>query len=166
MLIKFKFHISWLRRISFIYNPTASFFRHDLESNSKWGPYYSRNIEIFSILILSSVQSNLLVWIKNRKLVLHKTMALNNLFKKLNLSTFFFNLIPFHNLKVRSISCKCRIFKKTSQKIKRKTRPDIFLRKGVLKICSKFTGEHPCRSVISKKFQRMLNPDTVSFCFQ
>ena len=25
----------------------------------------------------------------------------------------------------------------------------MFLRKAVLKICSKFTGEHPCRSVIS-----------------
>ena len=25
---------------------------------------------------------------------------------------------------------------------------DVFLGKGVLKICSKFTGEHPCRSVI------------------
>ena len=25
----------------------------------------------------------------------------------------------------------------------------MFLRKGVLKICSKFTGEHPCRSAIS-----------------
>ena len=29
----------------------------------------------------------------------------------------------------------------------------MFLRKGVLKICSKFTGEHPCRSVISIKLQ-------------
>ena len=27
----------------------------------------------------------------------------------------------------------------------------MFLRKGVLKICSKFTREHPCRSVISVK---------------
>ena len=27
---------------------------------------------------------------------------------------------------------------------------EVFLRKAVLKICSKFTGEHPCRSVISK----------------
>ena len=27
----------------------------------------------------------------------------------------------------------------------------MFLGKGVLKICSKFTGEHPCRSVISIK---------------
>ena len=29
----------------------------------------------------------------------------------------------------------------------------MFLRKGVLKICSKFTGEHPCQSVISIKLQ-------------
>ena len=27
--------------------------------------------------------------------------------------------------------------------------PEVFLVKGVLKICSKFTGEHPCQSVIS-----------------
>ena len=27
----------------------------------------------------------------------------------------------------------------------------MFLEKGVLKTCSKFTGEHPCRSVISIK---------------
>ena len=25
-----------------------------------------------------------------------------------------------------------------------KHRPELFLRKGVLKICSKFKGEHPC----------------------
>ena len=31
--------------------------------------------------------------------------------------------------------------------------PEVFLEKGVLEICSKFTGEHPCRSVISKKLQ-------------
>ena len=27
--------------------------------------------------------------------------------------------------------------------------PEVFLQEGVLKICSKFTGEHSCRSVIS-----------------
>ena len=30
---------------------------------------------------------------------------------------------------------------------------EVFLGKGVLKICSKFTGEHPCRSEISVKLQ-------------
>ena len=29
----------------------------------------------------------------------------------------------------------------------------MFLGKGVLKICSKFTGEHPCQSVISTKLK-------------
>ena len=29
--------------------------------------------------------------------------------------------------------------------------PEVFQRKDVLKICSKFLGEHPCRSVISIK---------------
>ena len=28
---------------------------------------------------------------------------------------------------------------------------EVFLEKGALEICSKFTGEHPCRSVISIK---------------
>ena len=31
--------------------------------------------------------------------------------------------------------------------------PGVVLGKGVLKICSKFTGEHPCRNVISIKLQ-------------
>ena len=49
-----------------------------------------------------------------------------------------------------------KIFNCLSQKtllllIFRSSRPELFLRKGVLKICSKFTGEHPCRSVISMK---------------
>ena len=33
----------------------------------------------------------------------------------------------------------------------RSSPPEVFLGKGVLKICSKFTEEHPCRSAISKK---------------
>ena len=35
----------------------------------------------------------------------------------------------------------------------RSSRPEAFLRKGLLKICSKFTGEHPCRSAISINVQ-------------
>ena len=33
------------------------------------------------------------------------------------------------------------------------SRPEVFLRKDVLKICSKFTGGHSCQSVISTKLQ-------------
>ena len=35
----------------------------------------------------------------------------------------------------------------------RSSRPEAFLRKGLLKICSKFTGEHPCWSAISINVQ-------------
>ena len=36
------------------------------------------------------------------------------------------------------------------------TAVQVFLGKGVLKICSKFKGEHPCRSVISIKLHTTL----------
>ena len=36
----------------------------------------------------------------------------------------------------------------------RSSRSEVFLRKDVLKICSKFTEEHPCQSAISIKLQR------------
>ena len=35
----------------------------------------------------------------------------------------------------------------------RSSHSEVFLRKGVLKICSNFTGEHPCRNMISIKLQ-------------
>ena len=37
--------------------------------------------------------------------------------------------------------------------MKGSSHPEVFLGKDVRKICSKFTGEHPCRSVISIKLQ-------------
>ena len=33
----------------------------------------------------------------------------------------------------------------------RSSPPEVFLGKGILEICTKFTGEHPCRSAISVK---------------
>ena len=39
----------------------------------------------------------------------------------------------------------------------RSSLPEVLLGKGVLKICSKFTGEHPCRSVISIKLLSPVN---------
>ena len=35
----------------------------------------------------------------------------------------------------------------------RSSRPEVFLGEGVLKLCSKFTGEHPNLSLISIKLQ-------------
>ena len=36
----------------------------------------------------------------------------------------------------------------------RSSHSEVFLRKGALKICSTFTGEHPCRRAISMKLLR------------
>ena len=44
-------------------------------------------------------------------------------------------------------------FRKTSITRFRSSHPEVFLGKSVLKICSKFIGEHPCRSAISIKLQ-------------
>ena len=41
--------------------------------------------------------------------------------------------------------------KNTKTFMHQSSNPKMFLRKSVLKICSKFTGEHPCRSAISIK---------------
>ena len=46
-----------------------------------------------------------------------------------------------------------RLTLKWSEDFVRSSHPDVFLRKGVVKICSKLTGEHPRRSVISIKFE-------------
>ena len=39
--------------------------------------------------------------------------------------------------------------KTLGQSLVKSSNPELFLVKGFLKICSKFTGEHPCRSMIS-----------------
>ena len=48
-------------------------------------------------------------------------------------------------------SSNLSILRNLLQHKNRSSHPGLFLRKRVLKICSKFTGKHPCRSVISIK---------------
>ena len=75
----------------------------------------------------------------------------------------FFHTLPFlcctflwSNLLMLPFSCctlfmcctiSCCIFTHC-----RSSRPEVFFGKGVLKICSKFTGKHPCRNAISRNF--------------
>ena len=46
------------------------------------------------------------------------------------------------------------VWKALSHSICKSSHPELFLEKSALKICSKFTGKHPCRSVISITLQR------------
>ena len=47
-----------------------------------------------------------------------------------------------------------RSYPKSKPSFYRSSHPEVFLGKEVPKICSKFTGQHLCGSVISIKFQR------------
>ena len=68
-----------------------------------------------------------------------------------NIEGFFLEI----NLRKKKwvISCSNNTHNKTIfshiESTSRSSHPEVFLEKGVLKICSKFTGEHPCRSVKS-----------------
>ena len=46
----------------------------------------------------------------------------------------------------------------------RSSHPEVFLEKGLLKICSKFTGEHPCR--IELTFQHGCSPVNLLHIFR
>ena len=50
-------------------------------------------------------------------------------------------------------SQKNKVFVKKNWEKNGSSRLEVFLRKGALKICSRFTGEHQCRSVIPVKLQ-------------
>ena len=53
---------------------------------------------------------------------------------------------------VRSVNISLNVINAGSHKyINRSSHPGMFLEKVIVKICSIFTGEHPCRSVISGK---------------
>ena len=53
-------------------------------------------------------------------------------------------------INARVLWCRVKHYSISGQYF-RSSRPEMFLKKGVLKICSKFTGEHPCRGAISAK---------------
>ena len=65
---------------------------------------------------------------------------------------WYINFIITHVRKVMSFDYS-NFLRYTFSVLFRSSRPEVFLRKGVLKICSKFAEEHPCRSVISIKLR-------------
>ena len=77
-----------------------------------------------------------------------------NFFRKRTVSAEFLTNGPkflktFYTKKLYEIIVFCEVI----DCICRSSNTEVFLGKGVLKICSKFTGEHPCRSAISIKLQ-------------
>ena len=67
--------------------------------------------------------------------------------------TRFFVVVFFKFLELRHWTCSLLINFCTFSVTFRSSRSEVFLRKGVLKMCFKFTGEHPSQSAISIKLQ-------------
>ena len=94
-----------------------------------------------------------LIWIR------HWFLLIETSWKKTILKRVFLNEYPtdsqriFLNHVIQEITENNSIISKQNSWIYRSSHPKVFLRKGVLKICRNFTGEHPCRSAISIKLQ-------------
>ena len=65
----------------------------------------------------------------------------------------FFCLIKFSQSLLEFVHIICIYFQniRYETKVNRSSRPELFIGKGVLKICCKVTGEHTCQSAISIK---------------
>ena len=65
----------------------------------------------------------------------------------------FFCLIKFSQSLLEFVYIICIYFQniRYETKVNRSSRPELFIGKGVLKICCKVTGEHTCQSAISIK---------------
>ena len=76
----------------------------------------------------------------------------NSVFGHISRSDSFINL-DYHRLQQpQSFSlAKAKNKQNITRRIIRGNPTEVFLRESILKICNKFTGEHPCRSLISIK---------------
>ena len=97
---------------------------------------------------------------KKRYFKKYKNYLLNSNLKILSI-TFFINACTFLGFQYVQIiifaflDLWVKIHALELQKVMHQKRPpEVFLQKGVLKICSKFTGEHQCNSVILIKLLR------------
>ena len=87
--------------------------------------------------------------IKLERMLKISYLYINSLFWKslLNLKTLIWTNVYKINLFIQTFEC----WRDSNVQKSRTSHPEVFLRKDVPKIYSKFTGEHPCRSMISIK---------------
>ena len=88
-----------------------------------------------------------------------KYCTVNGLITCWRFSIFYYLLRKCDELCIECIENRTNCWKRwslqnnhpTAEKMSESSRPEVFLRKGVLKICGKFTGDYPYRSAISIK---------------
>ena len=120
------------------------------------------SVRNFRILRLEAATEGILKYFAN---FTGKYLCLSHFFNKLaglrqifaQLTNTFFHRTPPVAASIRPIPFWSKmknhwnIYNKIWEKVSniRSSHPEVFLEKGVLKICNKCTGEHPCQSVIS-----------------
>ena len=97
---------------------------------------------IVPVYIGTTISGNEVSWIKI--CLLPEGSCIDLLIECTSVHKSFTSYIAFTNTNIYALFCLPWILF-----ICRSSPPEVFLRKGVLKICSKFTGEYPCRSTIS-----------------
>ena len=117
--------------------------------------YYS--LELYKVFLVKNIL------IKEGKLIINSTNWIKWSTTPEKIRTFFISLfwflclssfLPMESMfwSIRSANTSVSIvFNLIFRYNARSSRPEVLLGKDVLKICSKFTGEYPCRSVISIK---------------
>ena len=125
-----------------------------------------RNFNLFSLLwfcimVISILVRALATLFQNIYYLIYKSLLSINFLRRhtknlngLNGNTYSFDLtkrlIGYFRTNVGS-KIQFNTLRSFFKRVYRSSHPEVFLRKGVLKTCSKFTGEHPCQSVISIK---------------
>ena len=120
---------------------------------------FCKKYSLKSFINLTAIIQFYFFWRFNRhdftKQILKKDCAKSNEFLIAMIMMSYYNIITwlYHHV-VMNASRMCQAICRISFKsilLTRSSLPEVFLGKGVLKICSKFKGQHPCRSVISTK---------------
>ena len=113
--------------------------------NIQWQFLLAAASEYLDMLKLDVIGKKLFVYLKNNYVLIKTGKVLNYLMKtnfwQNHVIVLFFLEFWLVLSIINWVACSSY----------RSSHPDVFIRKVVLKICCKFTGEHPCRSVISIK---------------
>ena len=100
-------------------------------------PYFCRDFFLIDYVInVSKIQQIYCYFMKNTSMDFRKVIGMSYICSKAHCGPCQTSIM--------------KLFTKIHQGF-RSTRQELFLGKSVLKRCNKFTGEHPCRSVISIK---------------
>ena len=112
---------------------------------------FSCVVGLLIIFLLKTSKFNLMKYYRKYNVKLHNKIYIEQNVILSSLEFLIYWMQPVLYIKVNRVldNWFCIVLIRSQWSSFRSSHLEVFLRKGVLKICSKFTGEHLCRSVIS-----------------